>query len=153
MRSPVIGRQADAMRRVGFLLFVLFAACWCAACDGFTLFVSAGPLPESKTSPTAPAPPRPIVLGEIVAGTFLVPEVSFDLRAPRSGTLFIRISWDRRDGQIDLAFLSTVLSTTTSHDASAIGTLHVAQGQRYRITVVGDHGPVPFTLTTSIETP
>jgi hypothetical protein len=29
----------------------------------------------------------------------------------------------------------------------------VAQGQRYRITVLGEQDPVPFSLTTSIEAP
>ena len=64
--------------------------------------------------------------------------------------MFIRITWDRRDGDLGLAFLSTVMAAT-SHDASVTGTLHVSQGRQYRITVVGDHGPVPFSLTTSIQ--
>jgi hypothetical protein len=136
------------MRQTASLIVVLVLAAASAGCDGFTLFVSTGPLPHSRTSPTAP-PPQPIVLGEVVNGIFLVPEVGFDLRAPRSGTLFIKISWDRRDGDLDLAFLSTVLSTT-SHGTSVVGSLPIAQGQSYRITVVGDHGPVPFTLTTSM---
>jgi hypothetical protein len=140
------------MRQIRSRIVVFAIACASAGCDGFTLFVSTGPLPKSRTSPTAPLPPRPILLGETVTGTFVVPEVCFDLQAPRSGTLFIRITWDRRHGDLDLAFVSTVMATT-SHDASVVGTLHVAQDQRYRITVVGDHGPVPFTLTTSIEVP
>jgi len=139
------------MRQLGSRLLVLVLAGLSSGCDGFTLFVSTGPLPNSDRSPTAPPPPRPIVLGDLVHGTFIVPETCFDLQAPRSGTLFIRITWDRRHGDLDLAFLSSVFSTTTSHDASVTGTRHVAQGQRYRITVVGDQGPVPFTLTTSIE--
>ena len=138
------------MRQPASALLVLVLAGASPGCDGFTLFVSTGPLPDSRTSPTAPFPPRPIVLGETVNGIFVVPEVCFDLRAPRSGTLFIRITWDRRNGDIDLAFLSTVFSTTR-HDAAIIGTLNVMQGQSYRIIVVGDHGPVPFTLSTSIE--
>jgi hypothetical protein len=40
--------------------------------------------------------------------------------------------------------------STTSHGTSVVGSLPIAQGQSYRITVVGDHGPVPFTLTTSM---
>src|SRR5687767_2018601 len=138
------------MRRPATALLVLVLAGASTGCDGFTLFVSAGPLPDSRTSPTAPLPPRPIVLGDVVHGTFIVPEICFDLQAPRSGTLFIRITWDRRHGDLDLAFLSTVMSTTR-HDALVTGTVRVAHGQRYRITVVGDHGPVPFTLTTAIE--
>ena len=140
------------MRQLVSALLVLVLAGASSSCDGFTLFVSTGPLPDSRQSPTAPPPPRPIVLGDVIHGTFIVPEICFDLQAPRSGTLFIRISWDRRHGDLDLAFLSTVMSTT-SHDAVVVGTLPVAQGQRYRITVVGDDGPVPFTLTTSIQSP
>ena len=135
------------MRKLWASLFIVLAGL-CAGCDNLALFVSA-PLPDSGLPPTAPRP-RTIVPGEFVSGTFVVPEVRFDLKAPRSGTLFIRISWDRRNGDIDLAFLSTVFSIT-SHDASIIGTLNVTQGQNYRITVVGDHGPVPFTMTTSFD--
>jgi hypothetical protein len=137
------------MRQLASALFVLVLAGASSSCDGFTLFVSTGPLPDPHRSPIAP-PPLPIVLGDVVHGTFIVPQTCFDLLVPRSGTLFIRITWDRRHGDLDLAFLSTVMSTT-SHDASVTGRLSVARGQRYRITVVGDHGPVPFTLTTSIE--
>jgi hypothetical protein len=138
------------MRQPASALLVLVLAGASSSCDGFTLFVSTAPLPGSRTSPTAPLPPRPIVLGDVVHGTFIVPKICFDLHAPRSGTLFIRIAWDRRHGDLDLAFLSTALSTDTSHEASIIGTLTVVRGQSYRITVVGDHGPVPFTLTTSM---
>lgn len=138
------------MRQLASALVVLVLAGASSSCDGFTLFVSTGPLPDSHQSPTAPPPPRLIVLGDVIHGTFIVPEVCFDLQAPRSGTLFIRITWDRRHGDLALAFLSTVMSTT-SQDALVTGSLHVAQGQRYRITVVGDHGPVPFSLTTSIQ--
>ena len=139
------------MRPFASALLVLVLTGASSGCDGFALFVSTGPLPDSPQSPTAPPPPRPIVLGDVIHGTFIVPEVCLDLRAPRSGTLFIRITWDRRHGDLDLAFLSTVFATTTSHDASVTGTLSVAQGQRYRITVVGHRGPVPFSLTTSIQ--
>ena len=137
------------MRKRWVALLIVLAGL-SSGCDNFALFVSA-PLPDTGLPPTAP-PPRSILLGEFVNGTFLVPEVSFNLRAPRSGTLFIRITWDRRNGEIDLAFLSTVFSIT-SHDASVIGRLTVVQGQSYRITVVGDHGPIPFTLSTSFEAP
>ena len=135
------------MRKLWAPFFIVLAGL-SSGCDNFALFVSA-PLPDTGLPPTAP-PPRSIVPGEFVNGTFLLPEVSFNLRAPRSGTLFIRVSWDRRNGDIALAFLSTVFSVT-SHHASIIGTLHVAAGQNYRITVVGDHGPVPFTMTTSFD--
>jgi hypothetical protein len=136
------------MRQPASALLVLVLAGACSGCDNFALFVSA-PLPDSGLPPSAP-PPGSIVLGEFVNGTFVVPEVSFNLRAPRSGTLFIRISWDRRQGDINLAFLSSVFSIS-SRDSSIVGTGHVVQGQQYRITVVGDRGPIPFTMTTAIE--
>ena len=138
------------MRHPGSILLLLLLASVSSACEGFKLFVSTGPLQDSRQSPTAP-PPRAIGLGDIVNGIFVVPEVSFDVLAPRTGTLFIRISWDRRHGDLHLAFLSSVFSTTTSNEASVVGTLAVAQGQRYRITIVGDQDPVPFTLATSLE--
>ena len=140
------------MRCFQSLLCLLMLGTGLSACDGFKLFVSTGPLPDSSQSPAAP-PTRLIGLGDIVNTTFIAPEASFDLLAPRTGTLFIRIIWDRRHGDLHLAFLSTVLSTTTSHDASLIGTMAVAGGQRYRITVVGDSDRVPFVLTTSIDSP
>ena len=138
------------MRHRGSVLLLLLLGGVSSGCEGFSLFVSTGPLPNSRESPTLP-PPRAIGLGDIVNGTFLVPEVSFDLLAPRTGTLFIRISWDRRHGELHLGFLSSVFSTTTSNEASVVGTLAVAQGQHYRITVLGEQDPVPFTLATSLE--
>jgi hypothetical protein len=138
------------MRHRGSVLLLLLLGGVSSGCEGFRLFVSTGPLPNSRESPTLP-PPRAIGLGDIVNGTFLVPEVSFDLLAPRTGTLFIRISWDRRHGELHLGFLSSVFSTTTSNEASVVGTLAVAQGQHYRITVLGEQDPVPFTLATSLE--
>jgi hypothetical protein len=140
------------MRHRGSVFLLLLLAGVSSGCEGFKLFVSTGPLTDSRQSPTAP-PPRAIGLGDIVNGTFFVPEVSFDLLAPRTGTLFIRITWDRRHGDLHLAFLSSVFSATTSNEAALVGTLAVVQGQRYRITVVGERDPVPFSLATSIESP
>ena len=122
-----------------------------SGCDGFTLFVSPVRCPIPIDLPTAPPPPRPIVLGDVVHGTFIVPETCFDLQAPKWDAVHPD-HVDRRHGDLDLAFLSSVFSTT-SHDASVTGTLHVAQGQRYRISVVGNPGPIPFTLATSLESP
>ena len=140
------------MRHRGSVLFLLLLAGVSSGCEGFKLFVSTAPLQDSRQSPAAP-PPRSIGLGDIVNGTFLVPEVSFDLLAPTTGTLFIRITWDRRQGDLHLAFLSSVFSATAGNEVSVVGTLAVARGQRYRITVVGERDPVPFSLTTSIESP
>lgn len=142
------------MRQLESLFVVLILGSLSSGCDNFALFVSTGPLPRSNPSPTAPLPPRPLILGDLVNGTFVVPEVCFDLKAPRSGVLFVWLSWDRRHGDIDLAFVSTVLPATAdigTSDGSIVGTLKVAQGQSYRIAVVGQDGPVPFTLRTSIQ--
>ena len=144
------------MRQFGALVSLLVIACGSAACDGFVLFVSTGPLPPAHSSPTAVVAAQPIVVGEVVHTTFVVPEVCFDVTPAISGNLFVFVNWDRRQGDIDLALGSTVFSlpaTTVSaaRDASLVGSMRVAGGQSYRVTVAGERGPVPFTLTTSLK--
>ena len=140
------------MRRFGSFLCVLVLAAGCSGCEGFVLVVSTGPIPVAKSSPV----PTPIVVGELVHGTFVVPEVCFDVIAPASGTLFVGLSWDRRSGDIDFTFVSVVLPSLaatagTVSDGSKTGSLRVTRGESYRITVLGQKGPVPFTLTTSLK--
>jgi hypothetical protein len=143
------------MRQLGALGFLLVLACASAACDGFVLFVSTGPLPPAHSSPTAPVAPRPIVVGEVVRTTFIVPEVCFDVTPAVTGNLFVFVSWDRREGDIDLTLGSSVFTlaavSASSADVSLVGTMRVAAGQSYRVTVAGERGPVPFTLRTSVE--
>jgi len=140
------------MRRFGSFFCVLVLAASCSGCDGFVLFVSTGPLPVAKSSPV----PTPIAVGELVHGTFVVPEVCFDVIAPANGTLFVGLSWDRRSGDIDFTFVSVVLpshaaTTGAVSDGSKTGSLRVTRGESYRITVLGRQGPIPFTLTTSLK--
>ena len=147
--------KADAMRRLRSLLSVLMLSGALSGCDAF-VFVSAGPLPEQRPSPTSFPAPTSIAVGDIVHTTFVVPEVRFDLRAPATGILFVRISWDSRHGDIDVTFVSSVfasnaISVSTTGQGSAVRSVRVTRGQTYRIAVVGSEGPVPFTLTTSIE--
>ena len=124
------------MRQPGAVLLLMVLAGVSSGCDGFTLFVSTGPLPDSHQSPapTAAAPNRswrhrPRHLYR--PGNVLRPAGAQKWDAVHPDHV------DRRHGDLDLAFLSSVFSTT-SHDASVTGTLHVAQGQRYRISVVGN---------------
>jgi hypothetical protein len=140
------------MRRFGSCLCLLVLAGSCSGCEGFVLIVSTGPLPVVKSSPV----PQPIVIGETVHGTFVVPEVCFDVIAPANGTLFVGLSWDRRNGDIDFTFVSVVLpshaaTAAATSDGSSTGSLRVTRGESYRITVLGQKGPVPFTLTTSLK--
>ena len=145
------------MRCILSRLCLLILSTTLSACDGFFLFVSAGPLPDQRQSPTSPVPPATvIVVGDVVHSTFVVPQVCFDVRAPATGILFVRLSWDPREGDIDVAFASSVFATkvtavTSVAQTSAIRSLRVTRGQTYRIQVVGNQGPVPFTLTTSLE--
>ena len=143
------------MRRIWSLLCLVILSGSLSGCDGFFLFVSTGPLPNQHRSPTSP-PPTSIGVGDVVDGTFVVPEVCFDVRAPVSGILFVRLSWNPRHGDIDFTFVSSVLPTNVATVASAgertvVRSLQIDRGQTYRIAVVGDGGPVPFTLTTSLE--
>ena len=140
------------MRRFGSLVCLLVLAGSCSGCEGFFLYVSTGPIAPVKVSPV----PTPIVVGELVHGTFVVPEVCFDVIAPATGTLFVGLSWDPRDGDIDFSFVSVVLPSLAATSSSpakgaAGGSLRVTRGQTYRITVVGEREPVPFTLTTSMK--
>jgi len=144
------------MRRTVSLLCLLCIGASLSGCDGFLLFVSAGPLPGQKPSPTSPLPPTAIVVGDVVHSTFVVPQVCFDVRAPATGILFVRLSWDPREGDIDFAFASAVFATsvttaTSVGQTSALRSLRVTRGETYQIQVVGNRGPVPFTLSTSLE--
>ena len=144
------------MRRTVSLLCLLFLGGSLSGCDGFVLFVSTGPLPAERQSPTAPFPTTVIAVGDVVHSTFVVPQVCFDVRAPATGILFVRLSWDPREGDIDFAFASSVFAanvTTVASAAqtSAVRSLRVTRGETYRIQVVGGQGPVPFTLATSLE--
>jgi len=145
------------MRCIVSLLCLMILSTALSACDGFFLFVSAGPLPDQRQSPTAPVPPATvIVVGDVVHSTFVVPQVCFDVRAPATGILFVTLSWDPREGDIDVAFASSVFATnvtmvTSVVQTSAVRSLRVTRGQMYRVQVVGNQGPVPFTLATSLE--
>jgi len=144
------------MRLVQSLLCLLILSSVLSACEGFFLFVSTGPLPAQTPSPTLPTPATVIVVGDVVRSTFIVPQVCFDIRAPASGVLFVNLIWDPREGDIDFTFVSSVFTTsvttvTSVAQTSAVRSLRVTRGQTYRIQVVGDQGPVPFTLTTSLE--
>jgi len=145
-----------AKATAGKLLCLLCLGASLSGCDSFLLFVSTGPLPHQKPSPTSPVPATAIVVGDVVRTTFVVPQVCFDVRAPATGILFVGLSWDWRDGDIDVTFVSSVGTTAlTTATAAAQGSitrsLRVTNGQTYRIQVVGEHGPVPFTLRTSLE--
>ena len=140
------------MRRFGSFLCLLVLAGSSSGCEGFVLIVSTGPLPVVKSSPV----PQPIVIGEVVHGTFVSPEVCFHVIAPANGTIFVGLSWDSRHGDIDFSFFSVVLpahaaTAGSPGTGSAGGSLRVTRGETYRITVVGSREPVPFTLTTSMQ--
>ena len=144
------------MRRTVSLLCLLFLGGSLSGCDGFFLFVSTGPLPDHRQSPTSPLPTTVITVGEVVHSTFVVPQICFDVRAPATGILFVRLSWDPREGDIDFAFASSVFATdvTTVRSVAqtlAVRSLRVTRGETYRIQVVGNQGPVPFMLATSLE--
>ena len=143
------------MRRLQSLLCLLLLGGSLSGCDGFVLFVSTGPLPTERQSPTSPPPTTVIAVGDVVHSTFVVPQVCFDVRAPATGILFVRLSWDPRQGDIDFAFASSVFASvttaTSAGQTSAVRSLRVARGEVYQIQVVGNHGPVPFTLATSLE--
>src|SRR5262245_65826405 len=124
------------MRRFRSLLCLLILGSGLSACDGFFLVVSTGPLPAQRQSPI-PTPATVIVVGDVVRSTFVVPQVCFNVRAPATGILFVNLSWDPHDGDIDVTFVSTVgvtaMTTVTSVQGSAVRSLRVTNGQTYQL--------------------
>jgi len=102
------------MRRLQSLLCLLMLGSGVSGCEGFFLVVSTGPLPDQKLSPTAPPPVTVIAVGDLVHGTFVTPQVCFDVRAPASGILFVNLQWDPHEGDIDFTFVSSVFATSVT---------------------------------------
>jgi hypothetical protein len=116
-------------------------------------------------SPTGPPPPtstsalRVIRVGEEVTGTLTRngADMRFELTAPSDGTLVAHLSWDKRQGTLDLHLEETLFFPSPPAFSSIVGTMPVVAGRSYRLTVADfaawDYGGLflPFVLTTSIQ--
>ncbi len=78
----------------------------------------------------------------------------YELTAPASGTLTVRLSWDANRGSLELWLADALCAPKSS---PTVAQLLVAAGQKYRIKVADaaawdyDELKLPFKLTTSIE--
>ena len=159
---------ADSIRNLKTLLSVL--ALISTGGGGSTLLgapsTDASPLvslPHQAPGATSAAP-QVIGLGEEVTGTIspavfdlstgtlspAVDELFFELTAPSDGTLIVHLAWDPG---LDLLGLQ-LEDVAFNYWPPTLGTLQVAAGQTYRLSVWanpwGLSSPVPFVLTTSI---
>jgi hypothetical protein len=109
--------------------------------------------------PPPPSAPRPIVPGEAVYGTiFAGQRLSFDLIAPSSGFVGLRLDWDPRLGYLDLGVeldLGELGSFSELPPVAPIhGILDVVAGRTYRLWLNAPIYPDPegirFALTTSL---
>lgn len=130
-----------------------------SGCDGVVLIVSTGPTPPLVPSPTAHTSARDIAFGVAVFGTVTTtqPVQVFDVIAPTTGVLVVRVSWDVRTSgsQLLLRVGNTAFPGVRPDWSPIVGRVRVAKGDRCRLTVEAqDAGRIStdqFTLTTSLE--
>jgi len=140
------------------LLCLLLLASACGGCD--TLPARPSPLPAAHPSTQPPTSlPRVIGVGEEVKDA-LVSHGSdrlFEVTVPCDGTLAARLTWDPKEGHLELKLADTRFTPTPPDLSPIVGKLPVAAGRSYRIRVT-DGAPwdyndllLPFVLTTSLE--
>jgi hypothetical protein len=148
-------------------LFIL-ALAFISACNQDSRLPPPGPAPIPPAAPPpAPAPPAPtppapvtpvrIVVGETVSARFVGQSLTYELTAPRDGTLVANLTWDPwwNESLLVLHLEETVFKPVPSQWSPVIGKLSVAAGRTYRL-VVGPGGTGwwyddPFVLVTFLE--
>ena len=142
------------MSRLAPFLILLMAVAACTYGDG--LFVTPT-LPSNSafviTSVGA------ITVGQQLRGTFIGNPLIYDLRAPSSGTLILRLTWDSRVN--GARFMITVGNTrflaSAPYWSPVVGRLTVLAGQIYRVRIEEGFAPWdygfndPFVLIATIE--
>lgn len=139
------------------LVAVLCVSALMSACGSNSGGPATSTNPSAVPSSDTPASsPTPINVGEEVNGMLEVHGVSYvyELTAPSSGTLTARLSWDAKQGSLELSLADTLFP---SKSPPTVGTLVVAAGQKYRVKVADaakwdyDDLKLSFRLTTSIK--
>jgi hypothetical protein len=148
------------MRYVATLSGLLVLA---SACTSDTRALPTAPSPPPAVSSPEPPPPvdprpaAPISVGQEVTGTLTANGAQnlFELTAPSSGTLVVRLSWDVTDGRLELQLGSTQFGAENGNPI--IGRLTVVADQKYRVTVADgapwDYGGLSlrYSLKAAIE--
>ena len=116
-------------------------------------------LPQTPVDPAptiTPAVPRPIVVGQQVEATLVGHGAAhtFDLTAPSTGTLVVRLAWDR-PALVEVWLGDHPVAQTSN--SPLIGRVSVSAGATYQLLVADgaawDYGTfvLPYRLTTEIE--
>ena len=123
----------------------------------------APPTPAPPTpAPPAPVPPAPSVypaisVGQTVTGTLATNGAvnAFELTVPTSGNLTVTVSWNAKDGIIELGLGNKQFGYELGN--SLTGTIPVVAGQEYLIRIA-DAAPwdyhglnLPYTFSNSIR--
>jgi hypothetical protein len=141
--------------RVAALLGVMVLASACAESDRR---LPNATQPSTVPAPAPPPPPadRVISIGEKVEDTLIGHGTHkvYELTAPLDGVLVAQLSWDTKQGHLELWLEDTQFARSSS---PTVGRLYVSAGRKYRVRVF-DSAPwdyddlfVPFVLATSIE--
>ena len=147
------------MIRLTFLLVFSIALVACGSRDG-----SVTPAAPSQVTPgteSGPATPAHAVInvGEPLAATFASQPLTYDLTAPSTGTLVLKLSWDpSRDGaRLMIIVANTPFTASAPNWSPVVGRVQVSKGQTYRVKIEEGVAPWdygsddPFVLTTAIE--
>ena len=123
---------------------------------------SGSPVAPPPTSPQAVISPSPLVYRQISAGQTVTGALEgngskafFVLTAPSNGTLTVTVSWDSKDGIVELVLGPKRFGYELGNPLS--GRLAVVAGQKYLVTIVDAaawdyHGlHLPYTLRSSID--
>ena len=134
------------MTRLAPFLALLITASGCAYGDGFFL-APTGPANTSAFVASAPL----ITVGQPLTSTFIGNPLFFDLRAPVSGTLVLRLTWHPRP--FGARFLLSVGGTPFLASAPAwspiVGRVAVFAGQTYRVRIEEGFAPWDYGFNDS----
>jgi hypothetical protein len=142
------------MNRPAAFLVLLMAVPACTYGDG--LFVTPT-LPSNSTFVITSV--GAITVGQQLRGTFIGNPLIYDLRAPSSGSLVLRLTWDSRAN--GARFMLTVGNTrflaSAPYWSPVVGRATVFAGQTYRVRIEEGFAPwdygfnEPFVLMATIE--
>jgi hypothetical protein len=134
-------------------VLVLAATCGC----------NSSRAPTSPTTPNSTTPPPTeststirISVGQEVSGTMKDhgTKDNYDLVAPSSGTLVVRLDWSMAQARLELWFVGRLISQDNS---PIVARLPVEAGQQYRLTVADaaawdyDAFNLRYVMTTALE--
>ena len=118
-----------------------------------------GPQSTSRPGPASPAPPgyTQIAVGQVVTAALKGngAQHHFELTALSNGTLTVTVSWDNRDGIVELRLGSKQFGYELGNPLT--GRVTVVAGQKYLVTIA-DAAPwdyhglhLPYTFKSSID--